>query len=349
MYESQALALLKPVLLLIDISSYGLKEWVAIVASMIGIIVSVVGAWRTWRYSKSQIATRLTEYLEDREAKIREARNRIIERLRRQEPLDGKFSDDFSDGVRGALRELANDDPQNAEQELAGFSRALHENIKLGQTYLSTQHVQVATVLLVKGRIANLRAEPTSARLAWETALQNYPHDAEAHRYLGELALAEADVKAARRHFTQAYDRAPDDKTLRAETWALLASYYGRQGRPRLELGALDQAAPNFSDVSAHINAAQSYERAATLANQLGANLRAPRLLRQAFASYDLAGDHAGKKRVIESLKTLGQDVTGFAIEDQEPPRRLPWRWIRLAIEIALVSVAAGMFYLSLQ
>ena len=58
--------------LLIDISHYGVKEWLQLIAAAIAIFVSVIGAWRTYRYSKSQIAKRLMEYLEDEETRIKE-------------------------------------------------------------------------------------------------------------------------------------------------------------------------------------------------------------------------------------------------------------------------------------
>ena len=70
-----------------DVGSYGIREWLAILGSLIGIGGSIYGAWRTYRYSKSQVANRLIEHLINEEEAIKEARNHIIRRLRYGEPL----------------------------------------------------------------------------------------------------------------------------------------------------------------------------------------------------------------------------------------------------------------------
>ena len=82
MGDGHAWALAGSAALLIDVGSYGIKEWLAILGSVVGIGGSIFGIWRAWRYSKSQIVQRLLDYLRDEEAKIKEARNRITARER---------------------------------------------------------------------------------------------------------------------------------------------------------------------------------------------------------------------------------------------------------------------------
>jgi len=289
MGEGPVWVLASPLVSLIDISGYGVKEWLAIAGSLVGIGVTIFGAWRTWRFSKSQIATRLLEYLQDEEARIKEARILIIRRLRQGEPLASEAEHDLYREVKGALDELANGDPQQAEKKLNGFAESLAKDIKLAQKYLSNSSVQLATVLLVRGKSASERSEATVARTSWERALECYSEDAEAARYLGELALAGGDVQTARKHFSRAYDLAPDDKMLRAETWEQVAAHYQLQGVPKVELKALVECAPNFSDSAAYAQAASAYARAGELALQLGQIRKGPELLREAFKNFQSA------------------------------------------------------------
>jgi len=349
MGDSQVWVLAGSTLLFIDIGSYGIKEWLAIAASVIGIGGSIFGLWRGWRYSKSQIVERLLEYLRDEESKIRDARNRIIRRLRGGELLVSEPSHDFYREVKDALDELASGDPQQAEGRLETFADHLGSDLKLGQKYLSNVNLQLATILLVRGRSAKDRSEATAARTAWESALQLYSEDAEAERYLGELALAGGDVKTARKHFARAYAFAPDDKILRAETWEQVAGHYQRQGLPKVELKALVECAPNFSGAGAHGRAAAAYARAGELGAQLNHIKQAPELWREAFENFRLSADHEGMSAIWQKLKDFGEDVSDLPKIDQLPGRHVPWFWIRLALEFSILGAAAGLIYLNLR
>ena len=202
MGDGHAWALAGSAALLIDVGSYGIKEWLAILGSVVGIGGSIFGIWRAWRYSKSQIVQRLLDYLRDEEAKIKEARNRIIRHLRRGEPLGVEPDHEFYHDVKTALVELSNGAAKEAEKRLdrfRGTCRLVMSNSD--KKYLSNANLQLATLHLVRGKSANERSETTAARTAWETALQCYSQDAEAARYLGELALAEGNLERAIDHF----------------------------------------------------------------------------------------------------------------------------------------------------
>src|SRR5205809_1089348 len=180
--------------LFFDVGSYGVKEWLAILGSLVGIGGSIFGVWRAWRYSKKQIAERLLEFLRDEEAKIVEARSRVIRHLRVREALGDEPDHAFYHDLRDTLEELARGDAREAEKKLDAFADAWSHDVKVGQKFLSNTNMQLATALLIRGKIANGRSEPTAARAAWQSALHAYPHDCEAARYLGELALAEDDI-----------------------------------------------------------------------------------------------------------------------------------------------------------
>ena len=102
--------------LLMDLSQYGVKEWLAIVGSLVGIGGSIFGLWRAWRYSKSHIAIRLLEYLEDQQAKIEgRVRNRIIRRLRSGQAVGKEVDHEFYRQVTQAIGELGSGNPGLAE------------------------------------------------------------------------------------------------------------------------------------------------------------------------------------------------------------------------------------------
>ena len=52
---------------------------------------------------------------------------------------------------------------------------------------------------------------------------------------------------------------------------------------------------------------------------------------------------------VRQKLESLGDDVSDLPSVEQPPRRRVPWPWIRLALELSILAVAAGLFYLSLR
>jgi tetratricopeptide (TPR) repeat protein len=335
--------------LFFDIGSYGVKEWLAILGSLVGIGGSIFGVWRAWRYSKKQIAERLLEFLRDEEAKIVEGRARIIRYLRVQATLGNEPDHTFYHDLRGALEEWARGGVREAEKRLDAFTDACAHDVKVAQKFLSNTNLQLATTLLIRGRIANDSAEPTAARAAWESALHAYPHDCEAARYLGELALAEGDIDAALEQFSRAYALAPDDKMLSAETWELVADYYQQEGRRRPELAALRECASDFADASMHTRAANAYARAGDLAAQLGAHRQAPELLREAFQCFNVAGDTNGMLATRKKLENLDEDVSDLPEIGVSPKRPVPWLWIRLLFELSILATAAVLFYLSLR
>ena len=335
--------------MLIDVSSYGIKEWLQLIAAAIAIFVSIIGAWRTYRYSKSQITKRLSEYLSDEEKVIKDARNRVLRHIRYGEPLTDKANHLFYHDLKSALSYLNRGEATRAEEELNKLVVTLTKDADLGQKYIANADLQMGTVLLLKGKIADVRSESAAARTAREAAVRCYSQDAEAQRYLGELALAGGEVKTAVRHFSQAYSLAPDDMLLRAETWEAVAGYYQQQGRPMLELGALAACAPNFTGAEAHGRAATIYSRAGELATLLNRNRQAPKLLRGAFENYRLSGDRDGMRATRERLDKLGVDVSDLPSVDQARRRRIPWEWIRLALELSILAAAAYLFFLTLR
>jgi tetratricopeptide (TPR) repeat protein len=328
--------------LLVDVGNYGIKEWLTVVGSLFGTGGSIFGIWRAWRYSKTQIAERLIEHLQDDETKIKEARERIIRHLRRGEPLGEEIEHEFFRGVKNAL-----DDPVQAEKKLASFAEAVASDIRVGQTYLNNANLQLATVFLAKGTIAKSRSEKTVARTAWEDALRCYSLDAEAARYLGELDLAAGDLEGAVDHFGKAVKLGPDDKLLHAETSELLAAFHNQHGSPRAEIEELAKCAPNFADVGAHMRAAIAYARAADIAGQLNRTRQGPRFLRDAFENYRLADHHVGMREMREKLENLGEDVSGLPLPEEEPTRQIPWFWIRLGLELTILGAAAYFLFLT--
>jgi tetratricopeptide (TPR) repeat protein len=349
MGDHHAWMLAVPAALFFDVGSYGVKEWLAILGSLVGIGGSIFGVWRAWRYSKKQIAERLLEFLRDEEAKIVEGRNRVIRHLRVRETLGDEPDHAFYRDLRGTLEELARGDVRDAEKKLDAVADAWAHDVKVGQKFLSNTNLQLATALLIRGKIANGRSEPTAARTAWENALQAYPYDCEAARYLGELALTADDIDGALEYFSKAHALAPDDKMLSAETWQLVADFYLRQGPKKSELRALNECAPDFASAGACDQAAAAYARAGEIAGDFGQTVQAPRLLRQAFDNYSLAGDRDGMRAVRQKLESLGDDVSDLPSVEQPPRRRVPWLWIRLALELSILAAAASLFYLSLR
>jgi tetratricopeptide (TPR) repeat protein len=320
---------------LIDFGSYDIRDVLLAGGALLAIGAYVYGLWQAYRFSKGQIVKRLLEYLEEDSAAIREARTAIIRHIRYAEPLPRKASHPFLRDFKQALTELDRGDAARAEQRLTELS-------KIGGMYVANAGLQTATALLVLGRIAVARSDSAGAKSVWETALKYNPEDAEAARYLGELALALGDVDTAWEQFAKAAELAPEDKLAKAETTELRARYYRERRSPKLELGALNQCAPNFAKAGAYDRAAAAYARAGEIAAQLGNGVQAPVSLRRAYDNYKQAGDRAGMKLMRESLENLGEDVSAMPAL-----KRLPrWPSLRLRLAIALPILAAIAYVL---
>jgi tetratricopeptide (TPR) repeat protein len=322
---------------LTGLASFGAKDWLLAVVVVLAIAAYVYGLWQAYRFSKGQIVQRLLEYLEEDSAAIREARTAIIRHLRYGEPLPKKPDQRFFRDFKQALVELDRGEAARAEQRLTELS-------KIGGMYVANAGLQTATALLVLGRIAGARSDSAGAKSAWETALKYNPDDAEAARYLGELALALGDVDTAWEQFARSAELAPEDRLAKAETTELRARYYRERRSPKLELGALNQCAPNFAKAGAHDRAAAAYARAAEIATQLGNGVQAPVSLRRAFDSYKLAGDRAGMQSMRESLEGLGEDVSELPSFRHLPGT--PNLGLRLAIALPILAAIAGLYFM---
>lgn len=73
--------------------------------------------------------------------------------------------------------------------------------------------------------------------------------------------------------------------------------------------------------------------------------MQSPRLLRQAFEHYQLIGNGDGMTAVRKALEELGEDISGLPTTAGKPPLQMPWRWIRLATELAILAAAAYLLF----
>ena len=321
---------------LIDTSGFGQRDWLLLSAIAVATATSSFALWQARRLSRGQMAKRLLEYLEDDAAAIKATRAAVIRHLRYNEPLPKTIDHPFFRDVQHALIVLSRGEVVRAEQRLTGLS-------KVGGTYVTNAGLQAATALLVLGRIANQRSHTAGAKSAWEAALKFYPEDAESARHLGELALSLGETDFAWEQFAKAAELAPDDKLAKAETTELRAKHYRERRSAKLELGALNQCAPNFAKAGAHTRAAAAYARAGEIAAQLGNDVQAPVSLRRAFDHYKVVGDLGGMMAMRDSLEELGEDVKEMPIF--VPPARAAPFGLRLAI-IALPILAAVAYLL---
>ena len=191
-----------------DFSSYGLKDWLQIVAAVVGIGGSTYGAWTAFRYSKSQIAKRLAEYLNDHEKNVDEARQLVVQHLRNDRPMDRKPEIEIHQRIESAIKLVARGHKEDAERELERFALVLSHSSEVGRRHADLAKKQAATIFVFTGLIAQKRGETGPARSAWLKALDHNPQDVEAIRGLGELALAEGREPEARKLFEEAQDLA---------------------------------------------------------------------------------------------------------------------------------------------
>ena len=132
-----------------DFSSYGLKDWLQIVAAVVGIGGSTYGAWTAFRYSKSQIAKRLAEYLNDHEKNVDEARQLVVQHLRNDRPMDRKPEIEIHQRIESAIKLVARGHKEDAERELERFALVLSHSSEVGRRHADLAKKQAATILCV--------------------------------------------------------------------------------------------------------------------------------------------------------------------------------------------------------
>lgn len=87
MGDGQLWVLASRLISLLDITNFGTKDWLQVLAAIFAIVGYTYGLWKAFRFSKRQIAKRLLEYLEGEGVAIKEARNAVIRHVRLATPL----------------------------------------------------------------------------------------------------------------------------------------------------------------------------------------------------------------------------------------------------------------------
>ena len=347
MGDGNVLALAGSAFLLLDVSNYGIKEWLQLIAAAVGIVVSIIGAWKAWRFSKWQMVNRLFEYLNTDEKHIIGSRRRVLEHLRNGKGATLKSGVELHDGIEKAIKLLHAGRAVEAEESLAGFALMLSGSAEVGRRHTAVASQQAATVLLFMGLIAKQLKDPPRARKAFEEALDHWPEDAEAFRSLGELELRSRNFQQAHQHFDKAIELASRDRQLEVEIWMLKAEAFQSAGDARGLATALLECAKAFAEIEDHRSAGEAYSRAGDAQVSLRHTRRARRTYRSAFDCYERAGNLDRMREMRERLADLKvKDLPAIPTPSRTP---IPWPGIRLALELSILAVAAGLFYLSLR
>jgi tetratricopeptide (TPR) repeat protein len=252
MSDGRAWVLTSSAVLLIDVSNYGIKEWLQLVAAIFGIGVSVIGAWKAWRFSKAQIVNRLFEYLNTDEKHVIEGRQRVLEYLRNGKGARLKSGAELHVNIEKAIGLVAADRPVEAEEALVGFALYLRGSAEVGRRHTDVASQQAATILLLVGLIAKQRKDPPTARKALTEALEHWPEDAEVLRSLGEIDLRAGEFLAAHQSLDKALALASRDKRLEAEIWSLKAEAYRGQDDTRSYPTALSKCGAAYAEIEDH-------------------------------------------------------------------------------------------------
>jgi tetratricopeptide (TPR) repeat protein len=346
MGDGQVWALADPLVSLLDFRNYTLKDWVQLLVAVLGLVGSVVGAWKWWRYSKWQIVNRLFEYLNTDEKNVTEGRRIVLGYLRSGRLAALKSDVEFHATIRRAIKLLESNRTIEAEAVLNAFALMLKGSAEVGRRHTAVASEQAATILLFVALIAKQRADVTAARDALMEALDQCPSDAEVVRSLGELDL-DVDYRKALDRFDQALRLAAGDGMLQAEVWLLKAKALEREPVPALKpLGAAFRtAATLFAAAGADGKAADAHNRAGDIEISLRFTRRARRSFTNALHCYHRAADAKGVADMRNKLQTLGVNVDALPHIAPVPARQIPWFWLRLAVELSILGAAAYLAF----
>ena len=341
MSDGQVLILAGPLVSLLDFGNYTLKDWAQLLVAIFGLVGSVVGAWKWWRYSKWQIVNRLFEYLNADEKNVTEGRRIVLAYLRSGRRAALRSDVEFHATITKAINLLDANRTIEAEAVLNAFALMLKGSAEVGRRHTVVASEQAATVLLFVALIAKQRADVTAARDALTEALDQCPTDAEVVRSLGELDL-DVDHRKALEQFEHALRLAVGDGLLQAEIWSLKAKALEREPIPAMKplAAAFRNAATLFAAAGADAKAADAHNRAGDIEISLRFSRRARRSFTSALHCYHRVGDAKGVADMRNKLQLLG--VAGDSLPDiaPVPTRQIPWFWIRLAIELSILGIA---------
>jgi len=328
-----------------DVRSYGLKELLQF-ATFLG---SVYGAWKWWRFSKWRIAHRLLEFLENDEKNIVESRKVLLGYLGNKDahrPQTGNLHA----SVAKAVRLLRADRPIEAERELCGMAVLLGQSAEVGRRHTAIANQQIATILLFVGSVATRRDDAATARGAFEEALEVNPQDAEARNALALLDLNAGHEQEALENFSRTVEMSSANTLAKATAWHQMAEIYRRWEQPLKERDALHEGAECDAADGRALAAAQAFRRVGDLeSRRLGFHNEARISYRGAFDNYYKAKGEAGVEDMRARLAELEVGVDDLPALPKTTTKQLPWFWIRLVLEVALVAAAALIFYLSLR
>ena len=150
--------------------------------------------------------------------------------------------------------------------------------------------------------------------------------------------------------FKRSFDLAGRDSLLRAETSKLKLKIFENRDQPGNQRDAWHDCADAYSEIGDHQQAALALARAGEIeSTRLPYSNEARRSFRRAFDNYYQARNVQGIEEMREKLAALGEDVGALPVLGQTTSRAIPWFWIRLALELSILAVAAGLFYVSLR
>ncbi len=177
---------------MLDFSNYTMKDWLQLLVAAFGIVGSVVGAWKWWRYSKWQIVNRLFEHLNADERNVTEGRRIVLEYLRagRRSPLNSDT--ELHQMIRRATKLLDANRIVEAEAALNGFALMLKGSAEVGRRHMAVASEQAATILLfVAWAIRRALAEDPTVARSWSASFRSA---------LGAIAVIERLASRSGRH-----------------------------------------------------------------------------------------------------------------------------------------------------
>jgi tetratricopeptide (TPR) repeat protein len=346
MGDGQVWVFASPLASLLDFSNYTMKDWLQLLVAAFGLVGSVVGAWKWWRYSKWQIVNRLFEYLNTDEKNVTDGRRIVLEYLRGGRRSASDSDVEFHQMISRAIRLLDSNRIVEAEAALNGFALMLKGSAEVGRRHTAVASEQAATILLFVALIAKQRADITAARDALMEALDHCPDDAEVVRTLGELDL-DLDPTKAQVRFDEAIRLAAGDSLLQAEIWLLKARAHEKELVPtaKPQRIALLAAAGLFAAAGSDRRAAEAYNRAGDIEVSLRFTRRARQSFTNALHCYHRVNDAKGVVDMRNKLQTLGVNVDSLPNIALAPAQKIPWFWIRLALELSILGAAAYLAF----
>ncbi len=311
-------------------TDWGTTKTLQAMAALLSIATGSYGVYKAYHFAESRLANRLLEFLQREEARLSDARQKIMAAQARQPPATTHVKQIFANRpLSDGLMQMGFGKKEKAEHALEEALKLIEERVHAASRWQSAQMRQKSAALLLLGAIADAKGHHGSALEHFEEALNVNPEDLEARKYAGQQLLKNANPQQALQYFVEVEKKARSlsDMQLVCESLLLQARAYCALPAPQYwkANATLLSVVKEFAKGISPLDKAEMHEFHGFIRQNLGTQ--------NALGSYQAAKNiyvtliehggafyyeaKAGYARVSEKVEQINRESQGDVVEEE--------------------------------